>query len=207
MNRDRRWIFSSKSVARQIFLIAMAFWLAPSGIAGSTDDSQEQESQSIDFVQSHHPELVVLLQRLKEMDRDEYDSAIRDIIKVRKRLDSLEKRDSELHAVELEGWKVQSQIDLMLAKAVARDKDFDPRALKELVKRRVSYQKKRLNAERAGLTARQKQIDESLDRLVGHEEERVSQQLALLMKKVDSNKSRQTKSTKQDKALPKRVAP
>lgn len=166
----------------------------------SSQSFEEQESESMEFVQSHHPELVALLQRLKSMKRDEYETAIRDIVKVRKRLETLEKRDSKIHGVELDAWKLQSKIDLLLARAVAQDKEFDSSALRTLVQKRVANQKERLELELANLLERQKQIKESLGRLEGHEEERISQQLSALMKRVDSKrvKSVKNKPTKQD---------
>jgi len=166
----------------------------------SSQSFEEQESESMEFVQSHHPELVALLQRLKSMKRDEYETAIRDIVKVRKRLETLEKRDSKLHGVELDAWKLQSKIDLLLARAVAQDKEFDSSALRTLVQKRVENQKERLELELANLLERQKQIKESLERLEGNEEERISQQLSALMKRVDSKrvKSGKNKPTKKD---------
>lgn len=154
----------------------------------SLQSFEKQESESMEFVQSHHPELVALLQRLKSMKPDEYETAIRDIVKVRKRLETLEKRDSKLHSVELDAWKLQSKIDLLLARAVAQDKEFDPSALRTLVQKRIENQKERLEAELASLLERQTQIKDSLGRLEGHEEERVSQQLSALMKRVDSKR-------------------
>ena len=166
----------------------------------SSQSFDEQESESMEFVQSHHPELVALLQRLKSMKRDEYETAIRDIVKVRKRLETLEKRDLKLHGVELDAWKLQSKIDLLLARAVAQDKEFDPSALRTLVQKRIENQKERLELELANLLERQKQIKESLGRFEGHEEERISQQLSALMKRVDSKrvKSGKNKPTKKD---------
>jgi hypothetical protein len=154
----------------------------------------------MEFVQSHHPELVALLQRLKSMKRDEYETAIRDIVKVRKRLETLEKRDSKLHGVELDAWKLQSKIDLLLARAVAQDKEFDSSALRTLVQKRIENQKEHLELELSTLVERQKQIKESLARLEGNEEERISQQLSALMKRVDNKrvKSGKNKPTKKD---------
>jgi len=50
------------------------------------------------------------------------------------------------------------------------------------------------------LVERQKQIKESLARLEGNEEERISQQLSALMKRVDNKrvKSGKNKPTKKD---------
>ena len=67
---------------------------------------EQLEADSIAFVQEHHAELVSLLQSLKAMRQKEYESAIRDIVRTKKRLDTLAKRESEIHAMELDAWKL-----------------------------------------------------------------------------------------------------
>jgi hypothetical protein len=180
--------------------IAVLGWCATCALClacmsfSSAQDTAEQESQSIAFVRQHHPELVQLLQRLKDMNREEYESALKEILKVRRRLEALEKRDSELWAVDLDAWKIQSQIDLMLARAVVHDKDFERQSLRVLVEKKVTNQRKRLELEQKSLATRQKQVEESLARLQGNEQERVNQQMTTLLKKVDSKKSKSKKS-------------
>lgn len=160
--------------------------------AANRDESllsfEDQETKSMEFVQSHHPELVSLLQLLKSMKRDEYEIAIRDIVRVRKRLEVLEKRDPPMYSIDLDAWKLQSKMDLLLAKAVGRDTELDTNALRNLVEQRIENQKKRLALELERLLERKKQITESMERIEGHEQERVSQQLAALIKKVDAKK-------------------
>lgn len=157
--------------------------------------SPDQEIASMDFVGQHHPDLVHLLERLKTMKRDEYDAALREIQRVRKRLEQLEKRDPLMREVELEGWKIQSQIDLMLARAVVQDKEFDRNLLRPLVEKKIVNQRKHLEAEKAALIARQKQIDETLQRFVATEDDRINQQLMLFLRKIDTKKINTNKSS------------
>jgi hypothetical protein len=159
----------------------------------------DQEPQSLAFVAKNHPELVSLLHRLKNMKPDEYDSAMKEILKVRRRIEMLDKRDPELSAIELESWKIQSQIDLLLAKAVVQDKEFDRNHLQSLVVKKVRNQRKRLEAERVSLAARQKQIEESIQRFEENESERISQQVSALLKKVDLKKIRPSKNSQPTK--------
>ena len=88
--------------------------------------------------------------------------------------------------MELEAWKLKSKIDLMMAKAIARDKAFDKVVLRELLSQQVENQKKRWKHEQTALTKRQEQIAELLKRTEGHEDERVDQQLSTHLKNVDS---------------------
>ncbi|MEQ1824902.1 MAG: hypothetical protein ABL921_03120 [Pirellula sp.] len=176
----RLWIASSLAI--------LLGWQSINSV--NAQDPVQQEKQSMEFVATHHPELVALLQRLKDMNRDEYETAMKEILKVRKRIEALEKRDPELCSIELDAWKLQSQIDMLLARAVVQDKEFDRKSLQTLVEKKVKNQRQRLESEKASLAIRHKQIDESLERLVGHEQERVAQQLSVLLKKVDSKKNK-----------------
>jgi GTP cyclohydrolase FolE2 len=55
----------------------------------------------------------------------------------------------------------------------------------------VSNQKERLKREKDNLIERQKQIEDQLAKLNENEEDRVSQQLANMLRKVDSKKLKQ----------------
>ena len=158
---------------------------------------QQLETDAIAFVQEHHPELVSLLQSLKAMRQKEYETAIREIVRVRKRLESFAKRDAETHAMELDAWKLQSKIDLLIARGIARDKAFDTAVLRALLKLQVNNQKKRWKHEQTTLVKRQEQLVQLLLRTEGHEEEKIDQQLSTLLKRVDS-KIGKTKKPKQE---------
>ena len=147
---------------------------------------EQMESDAITFVKEHHPELVSLLQLLKAMREKEYETAIRDIDRVRKRLETLVKREPETYQIELDGWKIQSKIDLLLAKGLAKDKAFNAKNLRGLLKDQVEIQKKRLKNEQANIAKRQEQLADQLQKLEGRESERVEQQFVLLMKRVDA---------------------
>ncbi len=147
---------------------------------------EQSEADAIAFVQEHHPELVSLLQSLKSMRHKEYEMAIREIVRTKKRLETLAKREADLYAMELEAWKLKSEIDLMMAKAIARDKAFDKVVLRELLSLQVENQKKRWKHEQSTITKRQEQLAELLKRTEGHEDERVDQQLSTHLKNVDS---------------------
>jgi cellobiose-specific phosphotransferase system component IIA len=157
------------------------------------------ESEAMSFVKQHHPELFSLLQLLKAMKEKEFEVAIRDIDKARKRLDSLSKSDSERHQIELDSWKIQSKIDLLLAKGFAQDKAFNAKTLRGLIKDQVENQKRRLKNEQSNLLKRKRQIDEQLVKFEGQESERVDQQFAALMKRVDAKVGKPAKAKPETK--------
>jgi len=166
------------------------------------------ESDAIAFVTEHHPELVSLLQSLKSMRQKEYDMAIREIVRTRKRLEALVKREPELHSMELDAWKLKSKIDLLMARGIARDKSFDKAVLRDLLSQRLENQKKRWRHEQTTLKKRQEQLAELLARTEGSENDKVEQELSTHLKNVDAKivktkKSKQdAKSTKEDKTKP-----
>ncbi len=165
--------------------------------APSQPTFEQLESDAIVFVQEHHPELVSLLQSLKAMRQKEYEMAIRDIVRTKKRLETLSKRESEMHAMELDAWKLKSKIDLLVAKGIARDKSFDTVVLRDLLKQQVENQKKRWKVEQSTLAKRQEQIRDLLSKTEGHEEAKIDQQLSAHLKNVD-NKLGKTKKLKQE---------
>jgi len=158
---------------------------------------EQLEADAIAFVQENHPELVSLLQSLKAMRQKEYESAIRDIVRTKKRLDAPAKRESEIHAMELGAWKLKSKIDLLIARGIARDKTFDTAELRDLLKLQLENQKKRWKHEQANLAKRQEQLADLLSRTEGHEDEKIDQQLSAHLKNVDS-KVGKTKKPKQE---------
>jgi hypothetical protein len=174
--------------------IAVESSSASAAAPAPASEAEMQESAAVEFVKQNHPELVSLLRLLKSMKQSEYDAAIREIGKVRKRLELLETRDKELHAIELESWRLQSKIDLLLARSVALNREVDAEALRRLLKRQIDIQRRRLKHERTVLVERQKQIKESLDKLESNETERVEQQIVALTKRVRGKIDKNAKS-------------
>ena len=148
------------------------------------------------FVEEHDPALASLLQVLKAMKPKEYETAVNEVTKTRKRLEQLQSRDKPLYEVELDGWKLQSKIDMMMARAVAKEQAINEKALRQLVKERHENQVKRLRVEQDNLKTREKQINESLERLQNNESDRLDQQFSALIKKIDAKKPKTKRTDK-----------
>jgi hypothetical protein len=156
----------------------------------------EKESLALKFVEEHDPALASLLQVLKAMKPKEYETAVNEVTKTRKRLEQLQSRDKPLYEVELDGWKLQSKIDMMMARAVAKEQAINEKALRQLVKERHENQVKRLRVEQDNLKTREKQINESLERLQNNESDRLDQQFSALIKKIDAKKPKTKRTDK-----------
>lgn len=183
----------------------------PAAIAqksATADDTQtatsfeQSEKEAIEFVQEHHPELVSLLESLKSMREKEYQVAIREISKTKKRLDGFAKRGPDIYVIELDAWKIQSKIDLLVAKGIAREKEVNSDVMRGLLTEQVENQKKRWKNELETLAKRQKQISGLLQLTEGHEEEKIDQQLAALQSRVGSKIGKSVKFKQEAKSNP-----
>jgi hypothetical protein len=104
----------------------------------------ERETAALEFVGRHHAELGELLARLKELKRDEYESAIRELFQTRERLAAIRAGDEPLHALMLEVWQVESQIKVFAARhaVAARPDPKLEQEIKDLLYKQVDLQRK-----------------------------------------------------------------
>ncbi|MEM8734947.1 MAG: hypothetical protein AAGG44_12025 [Planctomycetota bacterium] len=87
------------------------------------------------FVAEHQQELGGLLDFLREKQPVQYERAMREISRTRARLETLERRDAEMHAIELELWQLKSQQRLVAAEWAAASKESRKRAAETRLKR------------------------------------------------------------------------
>ncbi|MCU0711342.1 MAG: hypothetical protein MUC43_04745 [Pirellula sp.] len=151
-------------------------------------ETQSDEQQAAAFIRSHHPELATLLEVLKTSDLAKYNSAIKDVSKVIKRLEGARKRDEKLYTLEVEGWKIQSKIDLLLAKGVAKDKNFKESDLKQLLDNRIDNQIQRNNREIELIDQRKVSLVESVAKLKSNRQSQVDKQYANMLKRLRGEK-------------------
>jgi len=154
----------------------------------TTDESQSNEDQAISFVKLHHPELASLLEILKKSDPSKYRAAIKDVSKVVKRLEVSRKRDETLHQIEIEGWKIQSKIDLLLAKGMARDRKINESDFEQLIENRIDNQIQRTTRELELIDERRVKLAESLDKMTANRKAQIEKQVANMLKRIRTEK-------------------
>lgn len=82
----------------------------------------DREAAAWGFVMTHHPQLGEVLSRLKIMHLGQYEKAINQITLAAERITRLQKADAKRGELELEDWKLGSQIQLAAAKlSLARE--------------------------------------------------------------------------------------
>ncbi|MFN7875208.1 MAG: hypothetical protein ACK5PB_07825 [Pirellula sp.] len=152
------------------------------------NESQSNELQTMDFIKSHHPELAMLLGVLRTTDLAKYEAAIQDVSKVIKRVEAARKRDQKIYELEIESWKIQSKIELLLAKGMAKDKSFNEHNLKQLLENRIDNQMQRTNREIELIDQRRASLVESMNKLNSTRQTQVEKQYANMLKRLKGDK-------------------
>lgn len=101
--------------------------------ANADERAGESEAAVLLLVQSHLPQLAVMLDRLRDANPRQYDRAIRDLSRWVKRLESAKKRDPNLYGIEVDLLKAETNVDLLSAKLKVRDDPSDRNLLRNAV--------------------------------------------------------------------------
>jgi len=141
----------------------------------------EREAAALDFVREHHPELAGVVQHLKRSRPQEYDRAIRDLVRTVERLATLRDRDDERYKLELRAWKVKSRVQ-MLAARVSMGKDTALEAeLKKALAEHLDIQLELARRSRAQMQERLDKLDEQIGRLEQSRDQALQKQFDVLI--------------------------
>lgn len=153
------------------------------------------EAAALQFVEKQHPELGEVLGRLRALNRDQYEQAIRQIYQDSARLAMIMTGDEKLHGLMLDAWKVNSRIEVLAAQ-LATSKEKDPtqqEALKQLLFRHVDLQRQVVEHNREKLLESLKGMEANIKLLEEKREEMVDRRFRNLIG------PRKAASTPQDK--------
>ncbi len=162
-----------------------------------TEDGQAGEEAALAFVRRHYPRLMDVLIYLKENQPRQYARAIKDLHRTRHRLEQIRERQPRRYKLELEAWKLQSEIQLLMAELVMSDSPEVRRRLEEAVARQVDLRLKLLKADQRQAEARLAKIQQSVRRLEQHREEevqRLTRQLVAKMERLRGKKRKPLRS-------------
>ncbi len=128
-----------------------------------TDSTNKLNSEeAIAFVQLHQPALIQLLEYLEKKQPTQYQQAIREILKTRQKLANLEKRDRELHEVELALWKLRAELRLLVARrSIVNEQERNAldAQLHKLVEQEMHHDLERMRIEKRRAEQRIAQLD------------------------------------------------
>ena len=155
------------------------------------------------FAKLHHPELADLLTHLKKQNRSEYKRAIREIYQTSEQLARTRERWPERYELNLEAWKLDSRIRLMLAHIVISKNEVKlDGELEDLLLRRVDIQVQQLTVQRDRLTQqlervtqRVEKLDANISRIESDRKSAARKALLRIKRSIDA-RSRKMKKTK-----------
>jgi hypothetical protein len=149
----------------------------------------EREQAALDFAGQHHPELVSLITPLKASNLKEYQRAIRELFRTSERLAGIRAKDPGRSELELEAWKLQSQIRLLAARlTMEADAELELQ-LRDALKQKAETQLKLLRYEREMLQTRLEQVQKQIDKSEQSQEQLVQQEYDRLLKKSSREKA------------------
>jgi hypothetical protein len=145
----------------------------------------EREATALNFLRAHHPELVELVERLKNSKPAEYERAIRESARTSDRLASLKQRDPERYALELEAWKLKSQIRLLAARASMQSQESLADEIRAALERQYEVRLKQLELDRADLAERLQRVETTIDNLQKDRQGKIDKQLETVLRGID----------------------
>ncbi|MCA8996387.1 MAG: hypothetical protein KDA80_05375 [Planctomycetaceae bacterium] len=162
-------------------------------------ERSEREVAALKFARKHHRELAVLLDQLKQMDENGYDSAINELARTAERIAKLEARQPERYQAEIEIWKLDSRIRLLVARSAA-----DPMAaqaeVEQLLNKRNAVRLELLKLDRDRLAERLKKLEESIGNYEDKGDQIAQQEAERLLRSVRTRRPSPQNRLKQSSA-------
>lgn len=126
-------------------------------------EQTDREAAAWGFVMKHHPQLGEVLSRLKIMHLGQYEKAINQITIAAERINRMQKADKARGELELEDWKLTSQVQLAAAKLSLASEDAElQQELAKTVRKQLEHRLKITEFERERVQARLKVLDEQV---------------------------------------------
>ena len=142
----------------------------------------------------HHPELARLLEHLKKSRPNEFQRAMRELHQQVQGLEKLRERNPARHAQQLELWKTDSQIRVLVAKwSKSGDKKLE-QEIRELLKQRRDAKLAQLKAERLRLSEQLQKVDSQITSLSEAHDQQLDREWEQLAKKTNANRKVGTKN-------------
>ncbi len=158
------------------------------GLKGA-EFNAEKEKAALDFAAQHHPELVSLITPLKTSNPREYQRAVRELFRTTERLSGIRVNNPVRYELELDAWKLQSQIRLLTARlTMTTDPELELQ-LREALKKKGETQLRLLQNERAALQSRIDTVQKEIDRTSQSPDQLVQQEYDRLLKKTERDRN------------------
>jgi len=200
-------------------LTACLFGL-PAGVAADTGSAPQSEelnsadaTATMEFVRKHHPDLVPLLKKLESSKRGEYLAAIQEVDKTRRRLARLEEKQPELYLIQLDTWKVESRIRLLIARLAMREdvasvSPAEREMLAELLRQRRDVKKRILEYQHAQFRERLARIERQIEQNSNADQASIEREVDSVLRQASSERKKISRGrNSKKKSASERVVP
>jgi hypothetical protein len=144
----------------------------------------EGEAAALKFVGENHRELAALLKQLKANSPEEYKRAIRELFRTTEKLAQTKSTDVDRYDLDLEGWKIDSEIRLLAAKLTMGDDEELRGKLRKQFAKKNKLQVQRLELEKRRAEQRLKKIDENIEKLKRDQDQIADRQMTEILRTV-----------------------
>lgn len=165
-----------------------------------TERQQERIAQK--FAEQHHPELAALLSQLKEMDEPKYTAAINELFRTHERISRYQERSPDRYQIELELWKIDSRVRLLVARSASGMEEETRTHIKELLAQRNELRIQLLASERDRLEDRLQRLNSQMKELQNDSDVIAERDLERLMRSAQTRANSGRKKTAERRTPP-----
>jgi hypothetical protein len=162
--------------------------------AARQDVSDSDSTSVLQFANEHHPELARLLEQLGKSRPGEFARAERELSQQIKALERVQERNPEKYQVQLETWKRDSQIRVLMARWFRSQDPELEKEVRELLTARREARLAQLRSEQKRLAEQLKKVEEQLAVVSQPIEPEIEKEWEQLSKKASIRKSSDKKS-------------
>ncbi|MCG6154672.1 hypothetical protein [Rubinisphaera margarita] len=143
----------------------------------------EREAAALKFVELHHSELRDLLNSLRDADRKQFTRAIEDIFRVSERLARIKSRSPERYEIELDLWKANSRLNLLIASLPMAEKyDAAMKEIERAIAEKQNLQLRLLQSEERAAQQRLERVQKSIAEAKKSNKDDIARQLQRIRK-------------------------
>ena len=150
--------------------------------------SPQREVAAVGFAQQHHPELALLLGRLKESHPDQYTKALRELDKTRFRLEKAKEIDADRYAILLHEWQLDSRVRLLAARLTMSTSEELETELRQTLTERHDVRLQLLTFDREKSKTRLLKVDEQIAEHVQNRETSIDREFDRIKKSAEMRK-------------------
>jgi len=149
--------------------------------------SDAEVDATLKFAAVHHPELSRLLEHLRKSRPHEFQRATRELNQQIQILHRLQEKNSPRYSQQLELWKTDSQIRVLVAKwSRTKDRDLELE-IRELLQQRRDMKLAQLKVEQLRLTGQLQKVEKQIASFEESSDPEIEREWEQLAKKTNSN--------------------